>query len=166
MRMPGRDTDGSLSQQQRTRATRIRRTCVSGARADADHLQRGKSVAVDRLTAVLLGPWIKGMGIDHTVWGTDSVWYGSPQWQIEALRRPEIPKDMQKKRGFAPLAPANGPVKSRILGYNSAGLYHLNLRTGFSTRPGTSNPRSKKRAESSSLEKAFFFRNSAKSVRR
>ena len=31
------------------------------------------------------------------VWGTDSVWYGSPQWQIEALRRLEIPEEMQKK---------------------------------------------------------------------
>jgi uncharacterized protein len=32
-----------------------------------------------RFTAALLGTWIKGMGVDHTLWGTDSVWYGSPQ---------------------------------------------------------------------------------------
>ena len=51
----------------------------------------------------LVGTLIKGMGADHVLWGTDSVWYGSPQWQIEAMRRLEIPEDMQKKYGFAAL---------------------------------------------------------------
>ena len=36
------------------------------------------------------------------------VWYGSPQWQIEAMRRLEIPEDMQKKHGFTPLGAADG----------------------------------------------------------
>jgi uncharacterized protein len=35
---------------------------------------------------------------------SDSVWYGSPQWQIEALRRLEIPPDMQKKTASCPQA--------------------------------------------------------------
>ena len=56
-----------------------------------------------RLAAAMVGTLIKGLGQDKVVWGTDSVWYGSPQWQIEALRRLEIPEDMQKKHGFAPL---------------------------------------------------------------
>ena len=68
------------------------------------------------------------MGADHVIWGTDSVWYGSPQWQIEALRRLEIPEDMQKKHGFAPLGSANGPVKQMIFGSNAARLYRLNLK--------------------------------------
>jgi hypothetical protein len=68
------------------------------------------------------------MGADHVIWGTDSVWYGSPQWQIEALRRLEIPEDMQKKHGFAPLGGADGLVKSAIFGYNSARLFNVNLR--------------------------------------
>jgi len=68
------------------------------------------------------------MGADHVVWGTDSLWYGGPQWQIEALRRLEIPEDMQKKHGFAPLGGATGTVKNQIFGYNSASLYNLDLR--------------------------------------
>ena len=36
------------------------------------------------------------LGADHGVWGTDAVWTGSPQWQIEALRRLEIPEDMRR----------------------------------------------------------------------
>ena len=57
--------------------------------------------------------------------GSDAVWTGSPQWQIEALRRLEIPEEMQKKFGFKPLGPADGPVKRAILGENNARLYHF-----------------------------------------
>ena len=84
-----------------------------------------------RFAAALLGTLIKGMGADHVVWGSDSVFYGSPQWQIEAFRRLEIPEDMQKKHGFAPLGAADGSVKNAIFGYNSARLYNLNLRADY-----------------------------------
>jgi len=64
------------------------------------------ATANPRFAAALLGTYIKHMGADHVVWGTDSLWYGSPQWQIEAMRRLEIPRDMQRKHGFAPLGGA------------------------------------------------------------
>ncbi|SRR5260370_32546307 len=51
------------------------------------------------------------------------MWTGAPQWQIEGLRRLEIPNAMQKKHGFAPLGPADGPVKTAIFGGNNAKLY-------------------------------------------
>jgi predicted TIM-barrel fold metal-dependent hydrolase len=78
-----------------------------------------------RLAAGLLGTLIKGMGVDKVIWGTDSVWYGSPQWQIEAFRRLEIPEDLQKKFGFAPLGAPDGAVKNAIFGLNAAPLYDL-----------------------------------------
>jgi len=52
----------------------------------------------------------------------DAVWTGSPQWQIEGLRRLEIPEDMQKKHGFAPPGAADGPAKTAIFGGNNARL--------------------------------------------
>ena len=55
------------------------------------------AVAHPKFCAAPVGTLIKVMGVDHIMWGTDSVWYGSPRWQIEALRRLEIPKDIQKK---------------------------------------------------------------------
>jgi len=86
------------------------------------------AVAHPKFAAALVGTLIKGFGADHVLWGTDSVWYGSPQWQIEALRRLEIPEDMQKKHGFAALGGANSATKQMIFGTNSARLYRLNLK--------------------------------------
>jgi hypothetical protein len=80
------------------------------------------AVANPRFAAAFIGTLIKGLGPDHVIWGTDSLWYGSPQWQIEAMRRLEIPEDMQKKHGFKPLGPADGPVKRAIFAGNSAPL--------------------------------------------
>jgi predicted TIM-barrel fold metal-dependent hydrolase len=78
-----------------------------------------------RLAAAMVGTLIKGLGRDKVVWGTDSVWYGSPQWQIEAMRRLEIPGDMQRKHGFEPLGAADGPVKSAIFAGNAARHYGI-----------------------------------------
>ena len=89
------------------------------------------ATANPRFAAALLGTYIKHMGADHVIWGTDSLWYGSPQWQIEALRRLEIPEDMQQKHGFAPLGGPTGTVKSQILGYNAARIYNLDLRADY-----------------------------------
>ena len=58
------------------------------------------AVSNPRFAAAVVGTLVNGMGVDHVVWGTDSVWYGSPQWQIEAMRRLEIPADMMKKHGW------------------------------------------------------------------
>jgi predicted TIM-barrel fold metal-dependent hydrolase len=87
------------------------------------------AVANPRFAAAFVGTLIRGLGTDHVVWGTDSVWYGSPQWQIEAFRRLEIPADMRQKHGFAPLGPADGLVKSAIFAGNSARLYGVEMRT-------------------------------------
>jgi predicted TIM-barrel fold metal-dependent hydrolase len=89
------------------------------------------AVASPRLAAALMGTLVRGLGADHVVWGSDSVWYGSPQWQIEALRRLEIPDDMQKKHSFAPLGPADGLVKSAVFGGNSARLYNVSVKSAL-----------------------------------
>lgn len=101
---------------------------VSNVYAELGSSFANSATANPRFAAALLGTYIKSMGADHVVWGTDSMWYGSPQWQIEALRRLEIPEDMQQKHGFAPLGPADGMIKNAIFGFNSARIYNLNLR--------------------------------------
>jgi hypothetical protein len=63
---------------------------------------------------------IDAFGEDHLLWGTDSIWWGSPQWQIEALKRLEMPDSLAKRFGYARLTTA---VKRKILGGNAARIY-------------------------------------------
>ena len=98
---------------------------VNNVYGDLGQLFAWTSVAEPRLSAALMGILVKGLGKDRIVWGTDAVWTGAPQWQIEGLRRLEIPVDMQKKHGFKPLGKADGAVKTAIFSGNSARLYGL-----------------------------------------
>lgn len=82
-----------------------------------------------RLAAGMIGTLLKGLGSDHLLWGTDSTWYGSPQWQIEAFRRLEIPEDLQAKYGFEPLGAADGALKNAVFWDNGAKLYGLGNET-------------------------------------
>ncbi|MGY9055997.1 MAG: amidohydrolase family protein, partial [Alphaproteobacteria bacterium] len=101
---------------------------VSNVYAEVGTAFANSAVSNPRFAAALIGTLVKGMGVDHVLWGTDSVWYGSPQWQIEAMRRLEIPADMQEKHGFAPLGGADSHTKNSIFGHNSARLYSLEQR--------------------------------------
>jgi predicted TIM-barrel fold metal-dependent hydrolase len=96
---------------------------VSNVYADLGQIFAQTLIAEPRVCAAILGILIKGLGADHVCWGTDAVWTGAPQWQIEGLRRLEIPQDMQEAHGFAPLGGADGEVKRMILGANNARLY-------------------------------------------
>jgi predicted TIM-barrel fold metal-dependent hydrolase len=96
---------------------------VTNVYADLGQIFAHSNMAEPRLAAFMVGAMVKGMGADHVCWGTDSLWTGAPQWQIEALRRMEIPEDLQKRYGLAPMGPADGPVKRAILGENNARLY-------------------------------------------
>src|SRR4051794_5197406 len=68
----------------------------------------------------MLGQMIQVAGADHILWGTDSIWGGSPQSQIVRLRRLKIADDLAEKFGYAPLTDA---VKARIFGLNAARLF-------------------------------------------
>jgi hypothetical protein len=96
---------------------------VKNVYADTGQLFAHTTVSQPRLAAAIMGTLVKGMGHDHIIWGTDAIWTGSPQWQIEALRRLEIPEDMQKQYGYMPLGAGDGAVKTAILGGNVSRLY-------------------------------------------
>ena len=98
---------------------------VKNVYGDLGQLFAWTTTANPRLGAAVMGTLIKGLGASNVVWGTDAVWTGAPQWQIEALRRLEIPEEMQKKYGFSPLGAADGPVKNAIFGGNNARLYRV-----------------------------------------
>ena len=75
--------------------------------------------------AHLLGQIVDAFGADRVLWGTDSIWYGTPQWQIEAFRRFEIPQALVDAHGYQPL---NRLAKEQIFGLNAARLFDVDVR--------------------------------------
>ncbi len=69
-----------------------------------------------------IGQLLYYMGEDNIVFGSDSVWYGGPQWQIEAFWRFQIPESIRRRWGYPRLTER---AKRKILGLNSARLYGL-----------------------------------------
>ena len=72
--------------------------------------------------AHLMGKLLLTFGEDNILWGTDSIWYGSPQDQIQAFRAFEISREFQDKFGYPALTPA---VKRKIFGLSAARVYGL-----------------------------------------
>jgi uncharacterized protein len=70
----------------------------------------------------VLGMLIQSFGADHVLWGTDAIWWGSPQWQIEALRRFTMPESLMRRFGYGPLTP---DVKAQIFGLAAARVYGI-----------------------------------------
>ncbi|MBH0200767.1 MAG: amidohydrolase family protein [Nitrospira sp.] len=76
------------------------------------------------ICAHLLGQIIRSFGMDHVLWGTDSIWYGTPQWQIEAFRRFQIPEELVQTHQYQPLT---REAKERIFGLNAAGVFGIDV---------------------------------------
>jgi hypothetical protein len=72
--------------------------------------------------AHLMGKLLVSFGEDNILWGTDSIWYGSPQDQIQAFRAFEISREFQEKYGYPALTPA---IKRKIFGLNAMRVYGL-----------------------------------------
>jgi len=83
----------------------------------------------------LLGQIIDGFGADHVIWGTDCIWWGSPQWLIEAFRRYQMPENLKESFGYADITAAN---RELIFGQNLAGLYDIDVEAARTAIPADS----------------------------
>jgi hypothetical protein len=90
-------------------------------------------VTFPTVTAHILGQLLQFKGSKNIVFGSDSLWYGSPQWQIEALWRFQIPDRIREKWGYPQI---DETAKRNILGLNSAKLYGLEVGTVSSADDG------------------------------
>ncbi len=68
----------------------------------------------------LIGRNIKLYGADHVIWGTDCLWWGSPQWAIDAFKRFQISDELCEKFGYKKLTKED---KAKIFGLNAAKIY-------------------------------------------
>ncbi len=69
-----------------------------------------------------LGKLLKHCGESNVLWGTDSVWYGSPQDQIQAMRTFQIAPELRAKHGYAEITPA---LRAKIFGLNALKVYSI-----------------------------------------
>lgn len=74
--------------------------------------------------AHVLGKLLKYFGEDRIMWGSDSIWFGSPQDQIQAFRAFEIGEEFQERFGYPALT---AQAKRKIFGLNGARVYGLNV---------------------------------------
>jgi predicted TIM-barrel fold metal-dependent hydrolase len=67
-----------------------------------------------------IGKLVKYCGPDNVLWGTDSIWYGSPQDQIQAFRTFQISPELRDKHGYPEITPA---LRAKIFGLNALKIY-------------------------------------------
>jgi uncharacterized protein len=72
--------------------------------------------------AHLLGKLLKHIGEDNVLWGTDSIWYGSPQDQIQGFRSFQIAPALIEAHGYPELTPS---LKQKVFGLNGARVYRV-----------------------------------------
>jgi hypothetical protein len=86
-----------------------------------------------------LGKLLKRVGTSRVLWGTDAVWYGSPEPQIMAMRAFEISPQFQDLYGYPALT---DEVKAGLFGLNAAQLFGVDptaTRCGLTSDPLTTN---------------------------
>lgn len=72
--------------------------------------------------AHLLGKLFKYVGEDNVLWGTDSIWYGSPQDQIQAFRAFQISEGLQEEHGYPKMT---SQLRRKVFGLNAAKPYGI-----------------------------------------
>jgi hypothetical protein len=72
-----------------------------------------------------IGKNIKYYGADHVIWGTDCLWWGSPQWCVDAFKRFQISDELCEKFGYQKLTKED---KAKIFGLNAAKLYGIDVK--------------------------------------
>ena len=83
----------------------------------------------------LIGKNVKYYGADHVIWGTDCLWWGSPQWVIDAMKRFQISDELCEKFGYAKLTKED---KSKIFGLNAAKIYGIDVNEKLKALPNDS----------------------------
>jgi predicted TIM-barrel fold metal-dependent hydrolase len=69
-----------------------------------------------------LGKLLKHCGENNVLWGTDSIWYGSPQDQIQAFRAFQIAPELRARHGYPEITPA---LRAKVFGLNATKPYAL-----------------------------------------
>ena len=89
-----------------------------------------------------IGKLLKAVGEDNVLWGTDSIWYGSPQDQIQAFRVFQISAALREQHGYPEITPA---LRAKIFGLNATRPY--NVKPNEVIKRAAADPIARQRAE-------------------
>lgn len=89
---------------------------------DVGSVWRTRSNAGPDQAAHFLGKLFKYFGENQICWGTDCIFYGSPQDQIQTFRTFQISKEFQEKFGYPEITPE---MRAKVFGLNSARIYGI-----------------------------------------
>lgn len=73
-------------------------------------------------TAHVLGKLLKYVGENNILWGTDSIWYGSPQDQIQAFRTFQISPELRERHSYPSLT---AELRAKVFGLNATKPYGI-----------------------------------------
>jgi hypothetical protein len=73
--------------------------------------------------AHVLGTLLRDIGPDYVLWGTDSLLWGNPQWQIDAFRKFQIPDQLVEGYGYPRITPE---IRRKVFGENAARIWGIN----------------------------------------
>lgn len=74
------------------------------------------------MAAHIVGKLVKHIGEENVLYGSDCIWYGSPQDQIQAFRAFQISEAFQEQYGYPKMTPA---LRARIFGLNATRPYGI-----------------------------------------
>ncbi len=69
-----------------------------------------------------LGTLLKYVGEKNVLWGTDSIWYGSPQDQIQAFRTFQIAEPLREAHGYPQMTAS---LRAAVFGLNATVPYGI-----------------------------------------
>ena len=90
------------------------------------------AIAHPEMCQHLIAKNVKHYGADHVIWGTDCLWWGSPQWVIDAMKRFQISDKLCEQFGYEKLSKED---KAKIFGLNAAKIYGIDVASQLKAFP-------------------------------
>jgi len=65
------------------------------------------------------------------LWGTDSLLWGNPQWQIDAFRKFQIPDQLVEGHGYPKITPE---IRRKVFGENAARIWNIDKQAAMQAK--------------------------------
>ncbi len=81
--------------------------------------------------AHVLGTLLRDLGPDYVMWGTDSLLWSAPQWQIDAFRKFQIPDALVEGYGYPKIT---DEIRRKVFGENAARIWNIDRKVAMAAQ--------------------------------